>query len=390
MRKNRTHATALALMVLVGMAAVMPVGLAQEEWSSDIPTSTLMGPSVDVSVLNEGLWQKARDARAGEQMTFRLVGTIPGDVSNAQTISYAFVNEASEGLEIDVASVRVGHERVEAGIGSATSRRNVTGHFDVSVDGHLMHIVCANLRGLGSLAPADKIVVTYHATLRSTAKTGFISGNVNEARIVYAVEANEGEQPAAQRDDVREWHTSERDDAVVYAYRVAIDRRGSPANQALGGATFTLGGATQTTGDDGRVTFVGVGRGTSSVEEVSAPAGHSPVPPFEVEIIPSIENGTMTARLTSNDAKARIALEDVDARTGTVTVRVESDGIGTGTGVAESRGKDANTAGTASGTIAARASSRTRTPEIADPTPVLYPVLLALIGTALVKGQAAC
>ncbi|MBR3317023.1 MAG: isopeptide-forming domain-containing fimbrial protein [Atopobiaceae bacterium] len=426
---------AIAMMsgVHVCMAEEVDVGAAS---SPRGPNVKLMAPTVEKTVLRDGMWVNATDAAVGEILEFRLVGTLPtGAVVKGASCPYAFVDDLPSAMDVDLASVRVVHaQAMEAG-------HDVTAHFDVNLEDGVLSVSCNDLCELGALEPDDTIVVTYGATMGTSAKTGMLIGNVNSARIAYKVvvsSQSDGGEPGGSEEsgdpdgagdpdgsgshggvpssgrssgsedgadgeseyaadgdtDVHRWNMSERDDAVAYTYRVVINKYDVSTGVPLAGATFALDDATETTDTDGRATFNGVGRGVVNVEETSAPAGYAPVSPFQIEIVPDIENSTVTAKLTSSDVGACIALGDVDAKTGTIVVRVGNEAVGGGEGAGgrqASSGSGVGAAGAGGGAGAAGAShaagtvaaSRMPMPTTGDATLAVVPAILACLGVAL-------
>ncbi len=167
---------------------------------------------------------RACDASTGDSVRFRLVGTLPSDYDSLESLRYAFVDEPSEALEVDLDSVSVSVTHADG------TTEDVRDGFDVTWKDGQLRVAFANLRSAcPKAAYGDRVVVQYAARLVvDKAKVGLTEGNENVARIEYS-SGHEGEKGVTPTDS-----------ATVHTYRVVLGKIDADGGKALAGAKFVV------------------------------------------------------------------------------------------------------------------------------------------------------
>lgn len=165
-------------------------------------------------------WQDAADMDIGDQVEFRLTGTLPEDYAVYDSYQYKFTDTFSDGLTFDEDSVEV-----TAGTVTVDSTK-----YDIIKTANGFELKFDDLKtAVPGLTSADAVVVTYKATLNDKAKIG-AAGNPNTANLEYSNNPNKGGSGTAKTPD---------DKVIVFTYKTIVnkvDENGDP----LEGANFTL------------------------------------------------------------------------------------------------------------------------------------------------------
>lgn len=238
-------------------------------------------------------WQDGADYDVGDEVPFKLTGTLSSKYADYETYYYQFVDVICDGLTFDADSVTVS-------VDNGGTLTNVTGAFTTTVTDDNFTVTCQDLKTIEDVTiNADsKIVVEYTATLNDQSVIG-PEGNPNKAMLVY--NNNPYYDGTGTGDDApdSEKNTSETpwDQVIVFTYELDITKVDS-SNEELTGASFAL--YKKVMGDDGTVSEVLVdeidGAATSEflfqrldageyiIKETAAPAGYNPVADIEFTI----------------------------------------------------------------------------------------------------------
>ena len=256
-------------------------------------------PTVEKSVREDSTdaWGKAADATMGDDLYWRLEARVPAVALAYDSYHVTFRDTLSAGIgkpedvRVYVAAAGVspwrkgadpdvtsGWTRLDAGEFTCdyATAAGGTATLDVKVTDVLGSAARHGVSAYGGLS----VCVVYDAPLDSDAGHGAAGGNLNVTTLRYPnspYAAGEGETTEAR--------------AIAYCWDVRLVKRDSTNDKALSGAvlrvtddrgrhlaqdgTWTLDDATVTTGADGSVSASGVDSGTFSVEEVTAPTGHT-------------------------------------------------------------------------------------------------------------------
>ena len=265
-------------------------------------------PKVQKHVLEDSTaaWQKAADATVADDLYWRLSATVPAGLTAYDTYAVQFVDTMSAGLDLSkvVASMRVyvaagadgGFDAVSAGkdgragTESAKGWTDITAQCRVSVDGKTFTVrtgdLIAALGGADAFTAGARVVAVYNAPLNSACNHGIAKGNPNEVYLRYP------RSPFADQSVDAGFTRTPSDDACAYTWDLALTKRGSDGGKPLAGAVLSIaddrgrtlaadgtwdaeGKATVTTGEDGRVTVLGVDSGKLEVRELKAPKGYT-------------------------------------------------------------------------------------------------------------------
>lgn len=256
-------------------------------------------PTVDKTV-EDG--QNHASAQVGDKLKFKLEATIP-DVTNYEKYIFNLQDTLSDGLTLDQDSVEVkvndtaadaGNYTVKFGAGTVGDP-SMTVHFGTSSDEGATYDAKAYFTGKAG----QKITVTYTATVNENAIVN-ADDELNSAKVEYST-SPDGES------------TGESEDVQTHQYTFGFDLTkvdGTDGRTVLPGATFQLKStdgaeviklvktesgayrpATQaeaavsgdgkawveevTTGDDGKLVFVGLAEGEYQLVETKAPDGYN-------------------------------------------------------------------------------------------------------------------
>ena len=166
---------------------------------------------------SNGAWVDYADFEIGQTINYKLEATI-GDEDLKYYSSYylKFTDTLSSGLDCDVQSVKVTIDNVDK-----------TGQFTVNYANHVLTVEKADVLSL--INAGSKVVVTYDATLNSSADTG-TPGNNNTAVLTFSNDP---------RSEFSTTNKTPEDPADVYTYRLSVTKTDSAdSSLKLAGAKF--------------------------------------------------------------------------------------------------------------------------------------------------------
>lgn len=195
--------------------------------NDDVKVTTKEGvPSLEKKVMEKndstgGLsdWQDAADYDIGDDVPFKLTGTLPSNYADYGTYSYTFHDEMSKGLTFnpDSVVVKISNNEIKTGYTVETTGLK---------DGCSFEVRFANLKEL-TKDQRSFITVEFTAQLNNDAVIGS-AGNPNEAYLEYSnnpYEAGTGVTP--------------KDRVIVFTYNILANKIDTDKNP-LKGAGFTL------------------------------------------------------------------------------------------------------------------------------------------------------
>lgn len=167
------------------------------------------------------------DAEIGERVTFKLVGSIPNDVSEHETYYYAVHDTYSDGLSDPV----IESVYLAAAMDSAGGTE-VTG-YEFSEDAGTFTVAFENLNDvLPNDTDAQYIIVEFTMVLDADANIGGTEGNPNNVYLEYTTERGRGE--------------TERDYVLVFTWTLNGDKTDGNTGENLADAKFVLLNSAQT------------------------------------------------------------------------------------------------------------------------------------------------
>lgn len=313
----------------------------------------------DLKTVPEGDWKDVADSQIGQEVNYRLTGTIASNYATFDTYAYKFTDVLSSGLDYVDGSVevyalngttytKISDSNYSVTKADASSNNTLTVEF--KVDG--------TDKGLKDVAGVDantQIVVFYKAKLNASAviagANNKLNGNPNTVTLEYS------NNPMSVGTG-----TSAPDTVVDYTYGLKINKVDLGTEKALKDAKFTI----ETNGDenstnvkyvnrdgtlsdskvelstdgDGVIQLTGLDAGVYTVTETSAPEGYTKVEPFTFEIKPTMnanDPGAGLAELTgildSNNQVDKVIAGLTDGKSGdnklTKTDKSEKNADGT-------------------------------------------------------------
>ena len=380
-------------------------------------TTKAAAPTVEKQVLEDSgdAWQKQADATVADELDWRLVATVPVDLTAYASYSVTFHDVLSAGIA-EPSGVRVYVASLsEEAWGSGTKPGAKAGwtelvnadpnspayttSYDPSGDEATFELTVADLRRSAEENGIDvsagiRVCVVYDAPLTQDAERGVEHGNPNTVTLRY---------PASPYTDAR--GETQEDEAIAYTWDLDLVKRSSLDEKPLAGAvlrvtddrgwhltqegTWTSDDATVTTGEDGTISAAGVDSGTFKVEEVKAPAGYVGVTDrLEVRLSVSLEADRISHHLEkaadpeelSPGEWALVATKPLEL----ASFDPDASGVATAF-VPNAPAGEAPPQGGGGGSVAeALRRALPRTPFTGDPTSFVPVVCLAAAGVALI------
>lgn len=278
-------------------------------------------------------WQDSADYDIGDDIPFRLQGTVPEDYDSYKTYYYAFHDVEEKGLTFDPSSVEVHLGDENGAIIPNTDYKVLTKKDGTTSDTECtFEIVFDDLKKVSGVTADSTITVTYKSQLNDSAVLG-AHGNVNKAQLEYS------NNPRGDGKGETPW-----DNVIVFTYKVVvnkIDQAGDP----LEGAQFTLTKKTKNGTDVVKTmdvnttltqfTLSGLDDGEYTLTETVTPAHYNTISPitFTVTADHKIDWDSISTRdnvLTSLSGEKKVGeiTFNVDKKAGTLTTDVVNN-IGT-------------------------------------------------------------
>lgn len=289
-------------------------------------------PTVDKDIKSDatGEWGKVADSERSQTVSYRLTGTVSGNVNSFDKYWYAFHDEFTEGLTLDRTSIHVKHYANAQEAQSDPDGTNDEVGSDVSQfftptfdDSNVLTVRTDDLKAIKDLTGSSVIVVYYTASLNEKAVIGS-TGNPNAVALEYSnnpTGTGRGETTPHKVTD--------------YTYQLALHKVDRNTEVSLDGAKFTIkvekGDDEASTGlyvqadgslakdahefvtaDGGKISVKGLDAGTYRVSETVAPKGYDKIDDFTFTIDPTY-GGDDGQQLTALDTTVTGAKGDVIA-----------------------------------------------------------------------------
>lgn len=180
-------------------------------------------PDVDKKVNKNGTWQEAADYSVGDSISYKIDVTIPENIERLKTFT---VTDTPTGLT-DKAETVV----VKDGDTAIANENNSVYKVKQNGDGFIVEFVPSAMAAY----KGKTLTITYTAVLNSSAVTT-TQGNCNTVKLDYSKNVKQDEKP-----DTDEDKKTVQDEAVVYTFKIHIDKIADDAKQTrLEGVEFDL------------------------------------------------------------------------------------------------------------------------------------------------------
>lgn len=303
----------------------------------------------------ENDWEKYGDSQIGQEIDYKLTGTVADNIASFTKYEYEFQDTLSKGLV-----VIKGENDAPKGLhvyivdGKTTAKTEVKSGFSANVapaqdtvkNSELLTVKFDDLKavkGENNVAiDVDKdstVVVTYKAQLTSDASYEAV-GNPNTVKLVYSnnpMAAGTGtsvEKTVTDhvfRLDVTKVDSKESTKKLKAGFKVKVmDGEGSEDTASQGkwlaqdGSLVEADKAYEFTTDEtnGQVLIPGLDAGKYQITETTTPEGYNTIAPFEITVTPTYKsNGELDKLTVSSNNKEMTVIGDANGATMSLTVK---------------------------------------------------------------------
>lgn len=273
-------------------------------------------PTVDKEVKENGTWGNVSDSQIGEEIEYRLTGSVADNIDTFTTYTYEFHDHLSVGLEAIQSSVAV---TIDGQSVQPTNNYSVqlTDTLDASnkVTGHDLKISFTDLKAAAkasnvTLTKNSKVVVTYKAKLTRDAEYT-ATGNTNEVTLVYSNDPmSKGTGTSTPKKvtdyvfglDITKIEEGNKNKKLAAGFKVKVVNNGDSASAGKwlkddGTLVETKENASEfmTDATNGEVFIPGLVKGTYEIAETTTPSGYNTIAPFQITVTPTYdENGKLS------------------------------------------------------------------------------------------------
>lgn len=282
-------------------------------------------PTVNKEVKENGTWGNVSDSQIGEEIEYRLTGSVADNIDTFTTYTYEFHDHLSVGLEAIPSSVTV---TINGQPVQPTNNYNVklTDTLDASkkVTGHDLMISFTDLKAAAkasnvTLTKNSKVVVTYKAKLTRDAEYT-ATGNTNEVTLVYSNDPmSKGTGTSTPKKvtdyvfglDITKVEEGNTDKKLAAGFKVKVVNNGDSASAGKwlkddGTLVETKENASEfmTDATSGKVLIPGLVKGTYEIAETTTPSGYNTIAPFQITVTPTYdENGKLSTLAVGEDVE---------------------------------------------------------------------------------------
>ena len=282
-------------------------------------------PTVGKEVKENGTWGNVSDSQIGEEIEYRLTGSVADNIDTFTTYTYEFHDHLSVGLEAIESSVAV---TINGQPVQPTNNYSVklTDTLDASkkVTGHDLMISFTDLKAAAkasnvTLTKNSKVVVTYKAKLTRDAEYT-ATGNTNEVTLVYSNDPmSKGTGTSTPKKvtdyvfglDITKVEEGNTDKKLAAGFKVKVVNNGDSASAGKwlkddGTLVETKENASEfmTDATSGKVLIPGLVKGTYEIAETTTPSGYNTIAPFQITVTPTYdENGKLSTLAVGEDVE---------------------------------------------------------------------------------------
>lgn len=268
-------------------------------------------PTVNKEVREGTTWGKASDSYIGEEVEYRLTGSVASNIGTFTKYEYSFHDHLSVGLEASKDSVNVkidGQPTNACTVDLAATKDasgNLTGGQDLTIS--FSDLKAAATAAGVTLTGDSKVVVTYKAKLTDKAEYKG-TGNTNEVKLVYSNNPMTEDTGTSELDkvadyvfglDVTKTASDDSQKKLVAGFKVKMTKEGTTPVTGdkwlteTGGFTSDSGkaGVFRTKETDSKVFIPGLVAGEYEITECETPAGYNSIS-FTITVTPTYNETT--------------------------------------------------------------------------------------------------
>lgn len=280
-------------------------------------------PTVKKEVHEGKAWGKRSDSYIGEEVEYKLTGSVASNIDTFTKYEYSFHDHLSAGLEASENSVKVKIDDtvIQPTNGYTVNLADTTDASGHPTGGHDLTISFSDLKAAATNAGVtlkgdSKVVVTYNAKLTGEAEYT-ATGNTNDVKLVYSNNPMTDDKGTSESDEVTDYvfgldvtktASDNPNKKLVAGFKVKMAKEGTtPVNgekwlTETGGLTDDSGkaGVFKTKETDSKVFIPGLVAGEYEITECETPAGYNSIS-FTIVVTPTYNE--TTGKLTGLSVK---------------------------------------------------------------------------------------
>lgn len=271
-------------------------------------------PTVNKEVREGTTWGKRSDSYIGEEVEYKLTGSVASNIDTFTKYEYSFQDHLSVGLEAikDSVKVRINDKVIQPADGytvgldeTKDASGNLTGGHDLTIS--FSDLKAAATAAGVTLTGDSKVVVTYKAKLTDKAEYKG-TGNTNEVELVYSNNPMTEDTGTSESDkvadyvfglDVTKTASDDSQKKLVAGFKVKMTKEGTTSVTGdkwlteTGGFTSDSGkaGVFRTKETDSKVFIPGLVAGEYEITECETPAGYNSIS-FTITVTPTYNEAT--------------------------------------------------------------------------------------------------
>lgn len=296
-------------------------------------------PTVNKEVREGTKWGKVSDSYIGEEVEYKLTGSVASNIDTFTKYEYSFQDHLSVGLEAikDSVKVTINDKVIQPANGYTVGLDETKDASGNLTGGHDLTISFSDLKAAATAAGVkltgdSKVVVTYKAKLTDKAEYKG-TGNTNKVELVYSNNPMTGDKGTSELDKVSDYvfgldvTKTDPDNAsanLVAGFKVKMIKEGTTKTVSKwlkqdGSFTDDESQAYtfETTGEGNKVFIPGLVEGTYLISESKTPAGYNTIADFEITVTPTYNATGMLTGLKAEPRSGMVTGADVENPTTT-------------------------------------------------------------------------
>ena len=290
-------------------------------------------PTVNKEVREGTTWGKRSDSYIGEEVEYKLTGSVASNIDTFTKYEYSFHDHLSVGLEAikDSVKVTINDKVIQPADGytvgldeTKDASGNLTGGHDLTIS--FSDLKAAATAAGVTLTGDSNVVVTYKAKLTDKAEYKG-TGNTNEVKLVYSNNPMTGDKGTSEFDKVSDYvfgldvtKTDPDNESVnlVAGFKVKMIQEGTKKTVSKWlkqDGSFTddekQAYTFETTGEGNKAFIPGLVAGTYLISESKTPAGYNTIADFEITVTPTYNATGMLTELKAEPSSGMVTGADV-------------------------------------------------------------------------------